>query len=160
MSRRDVYYKYSWSRRFGIPANKFGRYFYSLKKRTPEGLVEAAADKKSPVHRLFEWNQRSAAHEYRLIQARVMINSLQVEIITANGKNARVVAFIRPAKTSGKHVHILQAAVADLSAAEQRCVRQMRAFQRKWNDLVLARAVITAIDETLKVVGRMSRKAA
>lgn len=36
-------------------------------------VVDAARDKKSPLHKLFEWNNTKAAELYRLSQARTLI---------------------------------------------------------------------------------------
>ena len=41
---------------------------------TPEQVVEDAEDKKSPLHDLFQWNDGEAAKQYRLSQARNIIN--------------------------------------------------------------------------------------
>ena len=51
---------------------------------TPEQIVEAARDKKSEIHRFFNWDDAKAAHLYRLDQARLMVRCLVV--ITDGGK--------------------------------------------------------------------------
>jgi hypothetical protein len=49
---------------------------------TPEALVQAASNKKSALHDFFEWDDATAAHQYRLEQARRMIRSCRiVEIV-------------------------------------------------------------------------------
>ena len=117
MKRRE--YNYSWSRSFGVPAQVFGSVYYSLRKRTAEELVKAARPKRSPIHKLFEWDDRIAAAEQRLIQARVMINSLQVEIITPKGKPGNVIAFIRGSKL-GRDVPTMEANREELRSEERR----------------------------------------
>jgi hypothetical protein len=44
---------------------------------TAEDVVNAAKAKRSPLHRCFEWDNTTAATEYRLHQARVLISSLE-----------------------------------------------------------------------------------
>ncbi len=151
--------KYSWSRHFGIPAQTFGEFYYGLKKRTPEALVDAAKSPKSPVHKLFEWNDRQAAHEHRLVQARVMVNSLQVEIITPNGKPGRVLAFIR-ASDRGSHVATLEASRDELTDVMQEFWRDMLRFRRQYKNLEIASTVIAAINEVDRTMRRRGRKAA
>lgn len=49
---------------------------------TPEAVVADAASKSSPLHSEFEWNDKRAAHQYRLDQARELIRKVTVEIRT------------------------------------------------------------------------------
>lgn len=44
----------------------------------PSDLVEAARPKSSPAHAGFEWDNKKAGHEYRLIQARTWIRRVEV----------------------------------------------------------------------------------
>jgi len=46
----------------------------------PEDLVEEARDKNSPIHNLFEWNDKKGAYEYRLQQGRSIINHIEIEV--------------------------------------------------------------------------------
>ena len=49
---------------------------------TPDAVVAAAASKASPLHELFEWDQKKAAHQHRIEQARSLIRSVRVNITT------------------------------------------------------------------------------
>jgi len=49
---------------------------------TPENIIKAARPKKSPLHAAFEWNDGKAAEQYRLQQARNIINNVEVVIIS------------------------------------------------------------------------------
>lgn len=44
----------------------------------PERVVEVASDATSPLHRHFEWDDSEAAQEYRLHQARALINRVRI----------------------------------------------------------------------------------
>lgn len=152
-------YKYSWSRKFALSAQVFGEFYYSLKKRTPEELVKAARNRRSPVHDLFEWNDRTAAHEHRLVQARVMVNSLQVEIITPKGRPGQVIAFIRGSKL-GRHVPTLEASREELTDAMRECWKDMLNFRKRYAHLEIASTVIAAIEDVDRRLRRTQRKAA
>lgn len=155
-----VHYKYAWSnKRFPVAAQVFGEFYYSLKKRTEEELVKAARSKRSPVHGLFEWNDRKAAHEMRLVQARVMINSLQVEIITPKGRPGQVLAFIR-SSSLGRHVPTMEAAREDLTEAMRQCWKDMLRFRKRYKHLEIAGPVIAAIEDVDRRLRRTQRKAA
>ncbi|MCK9429538.1 MAG: hypothetical protein M0R17_06000 [Candidatus Omnitrophica bacterium] len=45
---------------------------------TAENLLERAKDKNSPIHNFFEWDNSQAAEKWRIYQARLIINSVQV----------------------------------------------------------------------------------
>lgn len=47
---------------------------------TADAVVKAAAEKASPLHALFDWNDATAAHEYRLSQAGTLIRSIVVTV--------------------------------------------------------------------------------
>ena len=46
---------------------------------TPDLVVQAATDEKSPLHPVFEWDDGKAAHQHRLWQARKLIRSVRIE---------------------------------------------------------------------------------
>lgn len=156
MSTKQVRYKFTWSKSHTVSAQIVGDVYYSLPRRTPEALVEAAKSKKSPLHRLFEWSDRDAAREYRLIQARVIVNSLQVEIVNVKGKPSHVNAFIY-SSDRGRHVPTMEATRDELTEAMQDCWREMLAFRARFKNLEMAAQVIQAIDD---VDRRLSRSKA
>lgn len=47
---------------------------------TPQIVVEAAEDNKSPLHDYFEWDDEAAGVQYRLWQARKLIVKVKVEL--------------------------------------------------------------------------------
>lgn len=60
---------------------------------TRELVLDAAASVDSPLHRFFEWNNRSAAHEYRLVQAGYLLRSIEVVVHDAKGEPVALKAF-------------------------------------------------------------------
>jgi hypothetical protein len=44
----------------------------------PEAIVQAAKAKRNPLHNEFEWDDKVAAHEYRLHRGRVLLSSIVV----------------------------------------------------------------------------------
>ena len=71
---------------------------------TPEQVVESASHPTSPLHDLFEWDNKQAGHKYRLGQARAIIRSMTVKV-TVESRKVSTVAFVRDpavdAKTQG-----------------------------------------------------------
>lgn len=96
--------------------------------------VSRAAD--APLHNEFEWDDETAAEEYRLQQARHIINCLCIKTEGAEKAAEPVRAFFKVEKaelydslnvilrSEDKHAALLRAAAAELAA-----------FQRKYNAL-------------------------
>lgn len=147
---------YSWSRAFNVPAQVVGEFFYGLRKRTPEEFIKASRSPRAPTHGLFEWNDSAAAREYRLVQARVIVSSIQVEITTLKGKREVVRAYIG-SSDRGSYVATLEADSDDLTQAEQQCVEAMRTFKQRWRMLQLAREVINAMNAVEQRVARKGK---
>jgi hypothetical protein len=61
---------------------------------TASGLVEAASDPKHPLHGDFIWDNRKAAHEYRLHTARTIISSVRI-LVENTDKTITSVAYVR-----------------------------------------------------------------
>ena len=51
-------------------------------KITAETVLQVAKDNKSPLHKLFEWDDSKAAEKYRMAQARTLVNNIEVKIIS------------------------------------------------------------------------------
>lgn len=68
---------------------------------TPAAVVEDAASEESPLHEYFEWDNSEAARKYRLSQARRLIRSVEVVIVT-DSRIVSTVAYVRDPDASSK----------------------------------------------------------
>src|SRR5262245_31862046 len=109
-------YKYSWTKSYNVDANIAGEIIRRV--QTAQAVVAAARVPGSPLHELFDWNDTAAAESFRLVQARVMINSLRVEIIDAQRKPTRIFAFVKDAENLDHYVPTFEADSAAMSRAE------------------------------------------
>jgi hypothetical protein len=151
-------YRYSWSKHYAVEATVVGEIV--RKAKTAERLLEVASDPKSPIHGQFEWDDSRAAKQYRLVQARVMIASLNVEVINKSGKSQSVTAFVKVSDRGGHYVPTMEADEDDLSSAEAECLQQMSAFKSKWKGLEFARDVIDSIKLIERSISRRGQRAA
>jgi hypothetical protein len=71
----------------------------------PSVLIERAKSKTSPIHDAFEWDNKKAGHEYRLIQARRYIRV--------------AVPDIKQAEVQDRFVHIPRIAIGDTSGERE-----------------------------------------
>lgn len=60
---------------------------------TPEALVESAAEKSSPIHDCFDWNDQSAAHAYRVEQARHYWKAIEIVVRVDDSTETKQRAF-------------------------------------------------------------------
>lgn len=63
-------------------------------KITAEMVVDDAKNKKSPLHRLFQWDLSKAAMEHWLDRASVIIRSIKIEVVTTT-KRVNITAYVR-----------------------------------------------------------------
>lgn len=61
---------------------------------TPAAVVEDAMNEESPLHSYFEWDDNEAARKYRLTQARRLIRSVEV-VIVSDKRIMSTVAYVR-----------------------------------------------------------------
>jgi hypothetical protein len=67
---------------------------------TPSLLVEEAKNPESVLHHLFEWDDEKAGHAYRLDQARQIITSVKVNIVSET-KMISAVSYVRDPRVPG-----------------------------------------------------------
>jgi hypothetical protein len=67
---------------------------------TPVAVVKAAQVKNHPLHEHFDWNNNTAGHNWRLQQARQLINSVKV-VIEIEDREIRSIAYVRDPAVDG-----------------------------------------------------------
>lgn len=73
-------------------ANELARIQNLYGKITPEVLVREATEKSSPLHSYFEWDDEKAGHRWRVQQARILLNNIQVKVVS-DGEERRISVF-------------------------------------------------------------------
>ena len=68
---------------------------------TPEMVIEAARDKRHPLHNEFDWNVKSAAHKHWQNTARHIIRSVKI-VYRVEHKNVTAVAYARDPDADSK----------------------------------------------------------
>lgn len=118
----------------------------------PKAVVEAARDKKSPLHKHFEWDNQIAADKFRLDQARSLIRSIHVE--NSDAENGLARAFLSIREKSGVSYRSLDDVLrsADLqqkvlAAAE----RDLVSFEARYRTLEDICAIIKTAREQIAV---------
>lgn len=151
---------YSWNGpQRKVSAQKVGEHLEEIEQRdgtvTKEAFLESARPSDSPMHPLFEWNDKKAAEKWRLQQSNQIINCLLVEVVDESGDEPEVRtlnAYVNIEKRgNGKasFINIRSAA----SNAETRdhvidnALRDLRWIQRKYDDFLWFSSISASIDD-------------
>jgi len=124
---------------------------------TPVAVVEKAKEKDSALHRHFEWDDGIAAGKYRIVQARKVIQSIEVIHRDAPKVAARVYSVTTQKATPEKPepTKIYQSTEEALKDPVMRdeilgnAIRDAIAFRRKYSALQELSQVFASVDEFL-----------
>ena len=147
---------YKWRRHLNGDAQAVGEWLEALPDLSADVIVKEARKKRSPAHGIFEWSDTAAAHEFRLVQARVMVQSLHVEVFDTQNEPIEVNAFIA-SSDRGKYVPVFEASENELTAVEAKFLDLISGLESRYAHLQMAKPVIMAIRQVRKYA---SRKAA
>lgn len=150
--------KYSWDKRtYSVRAEIVGAVFEALEEEfgsvTAENLLEASKPEDSPTHKLFEWNDTKAANNYRLCQARILINNLRIEIVK-DDKSLKVPAYVNVVKKEDGTARYQNAprafeAVETREIVLERAKNELQMFTIKYATFIEFAKVIDAINEVI-----------
>lgn len=116
-------------------------------------IVDAASDPASPLHNEFLWDNETAADGFRIIQARLLINRVKVQI--TQGETVRVMpAFVSVVDGEGRRVRVgSQEALSDPAMLSQVLADtkiQIRGLRNRLSAFDEAAAVVTQLDAVLQ----------
>jgi len=144
---------------YSVPAPVVGKAVHRIVRRygrcEPEELVKAAEPEASPLHPLFDWDDKTAAGKWRNHQARNILRSIVIREERPEGES-----FERPAFVSVGHVAATQDAgggyrpidvvMADERFAEEamrEAMMHLRAFRRRYESLSALNPVWEAMEK-------------
>ena len=148
--------KYFWDKRtFGVKADVVGAVFEDLEERyggvTPENFLNASRPKDSPTHKLFEWDNKKAAENYRLHQSRTVINNIRIEVVVED-KAFKVPAYVNVStKNDGSAKYQYTPRVFEVMETREivlaRARNELEMFKAKYEKFEELANVITAINQ-------------
>ena len=117
---------------------------------TPEVVVRAAENSESVLHKLFEWDENKAAYNWRLQQARTILNNIEVTIIT-DGEPREIAVFEVTTRSEGyKSVDTFTNEDVDFVRAS--ILRQLNTMKSKLKTYKEFDKVLFFIDKAIEVV--------
>lgn len=132
---------------------------------TPIAVVEAARDRKSVLHRHFEWDDKIAAEKHRAAQARDLIRSIHVENADSEDGLSRAYLSIREKDgTSYRTIGDVLGSADLQSRVLAQAERDLISFENRFSQLqdicALVRAVRERIAARRVVAGQDTRASA
>lgn len=113
----------------------------------PEDIVEKAKDANTELHRCFDWNDTTAAHKYRLYQARQLVCHIVIENKPEQKDRPEVRAFFKPKGASGyKPTEYIVRREDEYQATLQRALAELHAFKIKYACLTELEEILALID--------------
>ena len=122
---------------------------------TPLEVVIQASDKYNPLHEVFEWNNKKAGDKFRLHQARMLINTIDIEV-TYLGEDRRIGAFVNvnlpeTGNDDDKRAYIsIERALTDRDLRQQTlaiALRELRHWQAKYSQFKEFKSLFFAISK-------------
>lgn len=136
-------------------------------KLTPEAVITTARDTDNPLHACFEWNNEKAGEEYRLQQARKIIQCVTV-VKQIDNKNVSVRAFVNlkqdadgnlthnPFNIKGKsyYVSMDDAMNNDFTKAYtvEKAIIELNIWTEKYKNLKLLSSLVNIIKRKSKIL--------
>ena len=99
---------------------------------TPENVLDASRPKHAVLHNIFEWDDNVAAEHHRIQQARVLLNNIEVKVIS-NGqpKQISVYEVIKQPNASAEYKSIHCMTSNDITFIKQRTKKEISILKNK-----------------------------
>lgn len=98
---------------------------------TPENLLQEAEKKKNILHNFFQWDNEKAAHQFRLQQARMLINDIEVVIISDGEETSVPVYEIIKTDETRSYKSIEKFTEADIEQVRAQAIRELNFWKNK-----------------------------
>ena len=98
-------------------------------KLTPEVIVSEAKSKTSPLHSFFQWDNKLAAEQWRMQQARIMINNIEVTYISDG--EPKVIPVYEIVNKEDGYRHIETFTVDEIKVLKDNAIRDLKYIQNK-----------------------------
>lgn len=145
-------------------ADILGPAFEAIKKAGPltAESVLAAAKPGTALHRFFEWNDKKAAHEYRLEQARRLIRSIEVVIEDGKGKTVAMKGFFSVENAQGARSYEPMEFVFNTPDLSDQVIAEAHAQLQSWLErykkYAWAKSAVPKVVAALRAIKKPSKR--
>ena len=120
---------------------------------TPENVLNASRDESALFHKLFEWDDSTAAEHYRLQQARTILNNIEVKIVSSGEE--KTIAVYEVVKTSGtaQYKSIDTMTPDDINYVKDRTKKELTILKDKLSVYKELSKTTTLIESAIETLG-------
>jgi hypothetical protein len=99
---------------------------------TPQNILDASRPQNALFHALFQWDDTIAAEHYRLQQARIILNNIEITVI-GDGKpiNISVYEVIKQPSTASVYKNISTMTIDDIHFIKTRTLKELNILKDK-----------------------------
>lgn len=116
---------------------------------TAENILKASEPEEALFHSLFTWNDSEAANQYRLSQARTIINNIEVRILS-NGEEKHIPVFEIVTREEGRvYKHISDFTKEDIESLKSNAVKSLNFWKNKLSNYKQFDVVVQKIGEAI-----------
>lgn len=99
---------------------------------TPQNILDASRPKNALFHTLFQWDDTQAAEQYRLQQARTILNNIEVTVISdGQPKQLAVYEVIKQPSSTQVYKSINTMSVNDIDFIRMRTIKELNILKDK-----------------------------
>lgn len=121
---------------------------------TPEAIVRQAKAKKSRLHGFFDWDDKTAAGQYRISQARYLLRSIEVHYVAEKSEPKSIKAFYSVTNKTDKKEERIYVSLGDMVKNKdyrqqviERARREMVNWANRYRQYQELSPVVAAIDK-------------
>ena len=131
-----------------VDANKVAQEIMSIgENATPEQIVERARDEKTELHRCFEWDNATAAENWRKHEARQLSYRLVIDIPKRTPEEPPIRFFVCPEGSGGyTATHIVVERKDEYDALLETAKEELRRFKAKYSFIKELQNIFNLID--------------
>ena len=123
---------------------------------TPEIIVNESKNENSILHNYFEWDNKKAADNWRLHQARMMLNNIEITVIS-NGETIQMPVY---EIIENNYCNVTTMTVNEIDIVIKNSIRDLRYIQNKIKILKNFKKLNGLIDEMIKELSLTKEDAA
>lgn len=115
---------------------------------TPENVLDASKPKNALFHSLFTWDDTRAAENYRLVEARRLLNNIDVRVIS-DGQPKQIAVFEVVKAPTNVYKSIDTMSVDDIKYVKDRTLKELNILKEKLSRYKEFYAVVKSMTQTI-----------
>lgn len=116
---------------------------------TPENILDASVSEEALFHPLFTWDNNQAAHKCRLQEARIILNNIEIKVISDGGEKRIPVFEVIKNEEGRQYKHVESFSKEDIQQVKSESVKALNYWKNKLSIYKEFDQIILKIDEVI-----------